>query len=177
MNNIIKYCCLVIYYAFAQFLPNGYVPIIGKPSRCLRRLLCKIIFKSCGNGVNIERRVYFGKGFHIVIGNHSGIGPYSKVPDDIVIGEYVMMAPHCTILTYNHIFDDVEVPMCQQGRSRKSTIIEDDVWIGQDVLFTPGRYVSKGSIIAARCVLTKDFPPFSVVGGNPSKFIKSRLNN
>ena len=99
MNNIAKYCCLVIYYGFAQFLPNGYVPIVGKPSRWLRRILCKIIFKSCGKGVNVERRVYFGKGLQIVIGNHSGIGPYSKVPDDIVIGDYVMMAPQCTILS------------------------------------------------------------------------------
>ena len=162
MNNIAKYCCLVIYYGFAQFLPNGYVPIVGKPSRWLRRILCKIIFKSCGKGVNVERRVYFGKGLQIVIGNHSGIGPYSKVPDDIVIGDYVMMAPHCTILSYNHNFNNIQVPMCEQGRTKKSTIIEDDVWIGQDVLFTPGRHVSKGSIIAARSVLTKDFPPFSV---------------
>ena len=177
MNNIAKYCCLVIYSDFAQFLPNGYVSIVGNPSRWLRRILCKIIFKSCGKGVNVERRVYFGKGLQIVIGNHSGIGPYSKVPDDIVIGNYVMMAPHCTILSYNHNFNNIQVPMCEQGRTKKSTIIEDDVWIGQDVLFTPGRHVSKGSIIAARSVLTKDFPPFSVVGGNPSKVIKSRINN
>ncbi len=177
MNNIAKYCCLVIYYGFAQFLPNGYVPIVGKPSRWLRRILCKIIFKSCGKRVNVELRVYFGKGLQIVIGNHSAIGPYSKVPDDIVIGDYVMMAPHCTILSYNHNFNNIQVPMCEQGRTKKSTIIEDDVWIGQDVLFTPGRHVSKGSIIAARSVLTKDFPPFSVVGGNPSKVIKSRINN
>lgn len=127
--------------------------------------------------MNVERRVYFGKGLQIVIGNHSGIGPYCKVPDDIVIGDYVMMAPHCTILSYNHNFNNIQVPMCEQGRTKKSTIIEDDVWIGQDVLFTPGRHVSKGSIIAARSVLTKDFPPFSVVGGNPSKVIKSRINN
>lgn len=127
--------------------------------------------------MNVERRVYFGKGLQIVIGNHSGIGPHSKVPDDIVIGDYVMMAPHCTILSYNHNFNNIQVPMCEQGRTKKSTIIEDDVWIGQDVLFTPGRHVSKGSIIAARSVLTKDFPPFSVVGGNPSKVIKSRINN
>ena len=39
---------------------------------------------------------------------------------------------------------------------------------------TTGRTVKKGSIIAARCVLTKDFPEYSIVGGNPSKLIRSR---
>ena len=40
---------------------------------------------------------------------------------------------------------------------------------------TPGRVVKRGSVIAAGCVLCKDFPEYSVIGGNPSKFIKSRL--
>ena len=53
--------------------------------------------------------------------------------------------------------------------------IEDDVWIGRNVLMTPGRHIAKGSIIAAGCVLTKDFPEYSIIGGNPGKFIRSRL--
>ena len=56
-----------------------------------------------------------------------------------------------------------------------ATIIEDDVWIGRGVMMTPGRVVKRGSVIAAGCVLCKDFPEYSVIGGNPSKFIKSRL--
>lgn len=57
---------------------------------------------------------------------------------------------------------------------RQRTIIGDDVWIGRDVLFTPGRTVADGSVIAARTCLTKDFPPYSIVGGNPSRLIKYR---
>ena len=40
---------------------------------------------------------------------------------------------------------------------------------------TPGRRVRKGSIIAAGSVLTKDFPEYSIVGGNPARLIKSRI--
>lgn len=40
---------------------------------------------------------------------------------------------------------------------------------------TPGRHVSKGTIVAMGSVLTKDFPTYSIVGGNPAIFIKSRL--
>lgn len=39
---------------------------------------------------------------------------------------------------------------------------------------TPGRTISDGTIIAMAAVLTKDFPPYSIVGGNPAKIIKSR---
>ena len=53
-------------------------------------------------------------------------------------------------------------------------IIGNDVWIGRDVHMTPGRTIADGSIIAMASVLTKDFPPYSVVGGNPAKLIKSR---
>ena len=39
---------------------------------------------------------------------------------------------------------------------------------------TPGRHIKKGSIIAAGCVLTKDFDEYSIIGGNPGKIIKKR---
>ena len=42
---------------------------------------------------------------------------------------------------------------------------------------TPGRYVSRGTIVGMGSVLTKDFPPYSIVGGAPAKLIKSRLAN
>lgn len=53
-------------------------------------------------------------------------------------------------------------------------IIEDDVWIERDVLILPGKIIKKGSIVGAGCVLTKNFPAYSIVGGNPSKLIKTR---
>ena len=54
-------------------------------------------------------------------------------------------------------------------------IIGNDVWIGREVLFTPGRTVLDGTVIAARTCLCKDFPEYSVVGGNPSRLIKTRI--
>ena len=66
--------------------------------------------------------------------------------------------------------------MIKQGqRLRKKTVIEYDIWIERQVTFTPGRTVKKGSIIAAGCVLSKDFPDYSVIGGNPSCLIRKRI--
>lgn len=62
----------------------------------------------------------------------------------------------------------------KEVQKKKTTQIGNDVWIGRDVHMTPGRTIADGSIIAMASVLTKDFPPYSVVGGNPAKLIKSR---
>ena len=53
--------------------------------------------------------------------------------------------------------------------------IEDDVWIGQRVIILPGRTIAKGSVVGAGSVVTKDFPPYSIIGGNPARLIRSRL--
>lgn len=171
--NLKKAICLILYYSIAQYLPqSGKFHNFGG---AIRRFLCKKIFLQCGDHVNIERKAWFGSGANVEIGDYSGIGINAHIPSDTKIGKYVMMGPNVFILDVNHDVSDVSRPMCFQGhQERKTTIIDDDVWIGRDVKMTPGRHISKGSIIAMGCVLTKDFPSYSVVGGNPSRLIKSR---
>ena len=161
--------CLVLYYSIGQYLPSN------RFGKSVRTFLCTRIFKKCGNHVNIERRAWFGSGTNVELGDYSGIGINCHIPSDTIIGKYVMMGPNCFILDVNHDVSDTSKPMCFQGMAaRKTTIIEDDVWIGRDVKMTPGRHISRGSIIAMACVLTKDFPEYSIIGGNPSKIIRSR---
>ena len=141
----------------------------------IRYALCKQIFKKCGKHVNIERKAWFASGLDIEIGDYSGIGINAHVPNGTIIGNYVMMGPNCFILDVNHKVSDVDTPMCFQGHvPKKITRIGNDVWIGRDVHMTPGRTIADGSIIAMGAVLTKDFPTYSIVGGNPAKLIKYR---
>lgn len=144
----------------------------------LRYQLVRRIFKSCGKHVNIERRANFGSGRLIEIGDYSGIGTNAHIPSNTKIGHHVMMGPNCRILSQNHRFDRTDIPMGEQGICpSKPTVIGNDVWIGRDVLMTPGRTIADGSIIAGGCVLCKDFPAYSVIGGNPSRLIKSRIKD
>ncbi|MEN9571749.1 MAG: hypothetical protein RL172_2980 [Bacteroidota bacterium] len=97
------------------------------------------------------------------------------VPGNIIIGSNVMMGVSVTIFGSNHAFDRTDIPMIEQGyKSYPPVIIEDDVWIGNNVIVLPGRIIKEGTIIAAGTVLTKDYPAYSIVGGNPSRLIKSR---
>jgi maltose O-acetyltransferase len=94
----------------------------------------------------------------------------------ITIGADVMMGPDVVILTTNHIFENTDIPMDQQGIANELPVtIEDDVWIGTRVIILPGRHIGRGSIIGAGSVVTKDIPPFAIVGGNPAKVIRYRI--
>lgn len=164
---------LSLYYGFARYLPNSNS--CWKIGGIIRRSLCKRIFKKCGRNVNIERKAWFASGTEIELGDYSGIGINAHIPNGTIIGNNVMMGPNCFILDVNHIHVDVNIPMQMQGSTEKKiTKIGNDVWIGQDVFMTPGRVIADHSIVAARCVLCKDFPEYSIIGGNPSKLIRFR---
>lgn len=165
----------IIYYCFAYYLPSSYAPVVGGHFNNIRIFCVKRIFKKCGKISTIDTHAYFGNGREIEIGDGSGIGANNHLPNNIKIGNDVMMGPDIYIVSNNHSFDRIDIPMGKQGiKIAKPTVVEDDCWIGARCILTPGRHVMKGSIIAAGSVLTKDFPEYSIVGGNPAKLIRSR---
>ena len=112
------------------------------------------------------------------MGDDSGIGAHCDIPEDLIIGKNVMISRNVFILNRNHRYDRFDIPINDQGfYEAKQTIIEDDVWVGLRCILTPGRHIRKGTIVAMGSVLTKDFPEYSIIGGNPAKLIKSRLDN
>lgn len=163
---------LTLYYSVAIRMGGG-----KSLGRKMRVVCARNIFKYCAPHVNIERGAIFGVGLDIELGEHSGLGKNCYIPSNTKIGDNVMMGPNCYIFDRNHGHDRTDIPMIRQGmEEKKQTIIEDDVWIGRNVMMTPGRHLKKGTIIAAGCVLCKDFPEYSIVGGNPSRLIKRRID-
>ncbi len=57
------------------------------------------------------------------------------------------------------------------------TIIGNDVWFGRECVIMPGVTIGDGAIIAAYSVVTRDVAPYTVVGGNPARFIKKRFDD
>lgn len=60
--------------------------------------------------------------------------------------------------------------------NRGHIIIGNDVWIGYEAIVLSGVTIGDGAIIGARVVVTKDVPPYTIVGGVPGKAIKKRFN-
>ncbi len=146
---------------------------INLGGKFFRGICAKLIFEECGKKVNIDKNTTINR--YIKIGDYSGIGKNSFIDKHVTIGKYVMMGPNCNIYTRNHKYSDTKKPMCFQGFSEyKPVIIEDDVWIGSNVIILPGITIGYGSIIGAGSVVTKDVEPYSIVGGNPARFLKSR---
>lgn len=167
---------LSFYYGITRWLPNNNVFLVGNICGKIRAFNCRFIFKKMAQDAHVWRKAYFALGTNIEIGSESSLGTNCVVPDDIIIGNNVMMGPNCYIFHANHKTDDISIPMNRQGRSlHKRTIIEDDVWIGRNVTMTPGRVIKRGTIIGACCLLCRNFPAYSVIGGNPSVLLKSRL--
>ena len=172
---------LSVYKAFVCHLPSSYSKVGGRIFNKIRIFCVKRIFKKCGKITTVDTHAYLGNGRGGEIGDASGIGAYNHLPNDIKIGSYVMMGPDVYIVgnAENYNFSRTDIPMCQQGkRQSKPTVIEDDCWIGAKVLMTSGRHIAKGTIvaaIAADSVVVKNVPPYAIVGGNPAKLIKSRM--
>lgn len=55
-------------------------------------------------------------------------------------------------------------------------MIEDDVWCGANVTILKGVTIGRGSVVAAGAIVTKSFPPYSIIGGVPAKLIKMRFS-
>lgn len=169
---------LILYYGFATHLPDSYAPILGKIANFIRIACVKRIVKKCGNISTINKGAYFGNGRDIEMGDYSGMGANCHLPNNIIIGKYVMMGPDVYVVSNadSHEFSRTDIPMALQGkREFARTIIGDDCWIGARVMIMPGRKIGKGCVLAAGAVVTKNVEQYSVMGGNPAKKIKSRL--
>ena len=163
------------YHFLAKKLPISYNKF-GGSSKKFRYFLGKRIVAFCGVNVNFEKGAEFGS--DLVIGNNSGVGINCQISRGVSIGENVMMAPEVVILTTTHEYKKTNLPMIEQGHQKiKKVIIKNDVWIGQRSLILPGVIVEDGTIIGANSVVTKSFPPYSVIAGNPARIIKNRLKN
>ena len=167
---------LILYYLILNKLPHSTVPFVGIPCERFKEYFVKKIFKKCGINVNVSQGARFGNGKNIEIGRNSSIGMNCKVPNNIIIGEDVMMGPNVIIFGSNHVFDRTDIPMRKQGMEKyPAVIIEDDVWIGSNSIIMPSLTIQKGSIIGSGSIVTKNFPAYSIIAGNPAKLIKSRL--
>lgn len=106
---------------------------------------------SIGTGVEIRRNVCIGAVQRVEIGAHTLIAQGSYITDA------------------DHIFSNPDVPLAQQGmRVKGPTIIEDNVWIGANVVVTSGVRIGRGSVIGAGSVVTRDVPPYSIALGVPA---------
>ena len=110
------------------------------------------------------------------IGKGSAMDAYSYIGagGGVFIGDSVIMGQHVSFHAENHQYDRLDVPIREQGITRKGIVIEDDCWVGSNVTFLDGVRVGRGCVIAAGTIVRGEIPAYSVVAGVPGRVIKSR---
>lgn len=131
-----------------------------------------------GRGASIRPSSYYGGelGVGLTVGAGSAIGPSSWIGASgrVTIGNDVLLGPGVIVIPENHVFQDTERTIKEQGVVRDEVIIEDDCWLGARATILSGVRIGRGSIVAAGAVVHRDVPPFSIVGGVPARILKSR---
>ncbi len=139
-----------------------------------------------GKNFHVSRNVFLWAKNNITIGKNFYIGRNSQIECDTEIGDNVIFANNVSLVgKYDHNYEQIGTPIRLSSQIRNKDyswkglqskiIIEDDVWVGYGSIIMSGVKIGKGAIVAAGSVVTKDVLPYSIVGGNPARFIKNRF--
>ncbi len=141
----------------------------------LRYSYFKRKFSQCGSNVSIHRNTLIFCPQNISVGNNVSIHPMCYIDGEghIEIGNNVSIAHSTTIMSANHTWSDISMPIKYCPPKYERVIIEDDVWIGCGVRIMAGVKIGHRCVIAAGAVVTKDCHPNSLYGGVPARFIKA----
>lgn len=115
-------------------------------------------------------------GEKLTIGNNVGISQncFIAIRGNIEIGDDTILGPGVSIFSENHIIDELNIPIVNQGERRADVIIGNGVWIGTKATILCGVTIGDGAVIGAGAVVTKDVQPFTIVGGIPAKLLRKR---
>ncbi len=164
---------LAIYYAFFYNLPHSR--FLSFTSEMRVWYVSKILkIMPYDKSSKIEYNVYLSNAAEITIGYNCRINENVFI-QQANIGNNVLIAPNVAILSVSHNHENINIPIVDQGDSLPNPpTIRDGAWLGRNVIVMPGITIGEGAIVGAGAVVTKNVEPYTVVGGVPAMFIKSR---
>jgi len=92
----------------------------------------------------------------------------------IEIGDNFHSGPGCILRTITHRYDDGDAIPYDGTYDIDEIIIEDNVWLGQNVMVFPGNVIEEGAIVQAGSVVVSDVPKYGIAGGHPAEVFSYR---
>lgn len=141
-----------------------------------RYCILKNIAAELGDNVSIHPDVYIFNARSLKIGSNVSIHPmcYIEAYGGIEIGSDVSIAHSATLMSVNHTFSDLSVPIKDQEPEKRPITIKSDCWIGAKATILGNTVLGTGSIVGAGAVVTKSVDDYCVVAGIPAKVINKR---
>lgn len=163
-----KYVKRIIWYFVNRTI---FYCIPGIPLRQIRNL----ILRAFGAKIPLKSLVYpsakIWAPWNLEVGKHSTIGPNTQVynKSKIIISNHCVVSQGVYLCTASHDIEDKKYSLIS-----RPIILKESSWVAADAFIGPGVTIGEGSVVGARSAVFKDVKPWSVVGGNPAKFIKMR---
>ena len=164
------------WFWFVSNYPEGYI------GQALRKKYWTSKLKKCGSSPYFKQRSGIGYPELVEVGDNFSMSTGSLITaagsKGIYIGNNVGIARGTYIHASNHRTDGLDTPIIKQGvtsidigyKGKKyGVVIEDDVWIGSNVVILSGTKIGKGSVVAPGAVVSGRFPAFCVIVGNPAQ--------
>ncbi len=133
-----------------------------------------------GNGVFIGRNTILScKNGDIIIEDHANLGFNCEIfsASRVRVGKSILMAAYTYLVGGDHLYDRVDIPVLEQGRTARGIDVGDGVWLGTHVVVTDGSTIGRDAIIGAGAVVVGEVPEFAIAAGIPAKVMRDRRDS
>lgn len=135
-----------------------------------------------GNNCILEEDIFFKfdgewqSGYSIIIADRVFIGRGCEfnIRKNIHIGNDCLIASGCKFIDHDHGITDLSKPINTQPGPEYPIVLEENVWLGVNVIVLKGVKIGKGSVVGSGAVVTKSIPPNEIWSGVPAKKIRDR---
>ena len=134
-------------------------------------------------GIVLEDGVFLGrntilscKNGNITLGQEANVGFNVEIfsAADVRVGARTLIAAYTYLVGGDHLFDRVDVPVLQQGRTARGIEVGDNVWLGAHVVVTDGSRIGRDAVIGAGAVVIGEVPEFHIAAGVPARTVRDR---
>jgi acetyltransferase-like isoleucine patch superfamily enzyme/predicted O-methyltransferase YrrM len=112
---------------------------------------------------------------NVEIGAESSVNAYAHIAGTVKIGRGCRIAGLASIYGFNHGIERTDIPVMYQPITSTGVVLHDDVWVGANAVILDGVEIGAHCVVAAGAVVTKSFPAYKIIGGNPARVIRDRV--